>query len=411
MKDKAIVSDSRKAIKYRGPECLNCHHPLDLSDRFCPYCGQLNTTKRLSLKDFFGEFVLSFINYDSRFRYTVKDLLFKPGTITLNYVEGKRLKYANPFRFFLSVSIIYFLLTGFLNYFEPNMQSQYWGTDNFKIFNTDFEEDQAIPTDSLTTLDSTAVDSLQQKSALPSNYQPPEELEQLNFIKRTRKKFEIFSAFYKKSEIKSPRVALDSLKYDTSFTNRWLYERNEAIERAESNPLLFIQAVLSKIPFFIFFFTPLFALVFLLLYFKRIPFNEILRKLETTQNKTLHILINRIPILSVAIKYTIALFLKIFVVRRKINYMEHMIFIFHIFTFVFLVLLLVAIPDFLIGDDIFSALFIVFVGPFYFYKALRNFYKQRRAITIFKFFLLNIVFLFLAVSTGSIFFIVTAALY
>ena len=51
---------------------------VEISDRYCSYCGQLNSTKKLSLQDYFGEFIISIVNYDSRFRYTIKDLLFKP---------------------------------------------------------------------------------------------------------------------------------------------------------------------------------------------------------------------------------------------------------------------------------------------------------------------------------------------
>jgi hypothetical protein len=110
VKETPIKANSRKAKRYRGVECLNCGHPLDLTDRFCAYRGQINTTKRLTLKDFISEFVLSVFTYDSKFWYTLKDLLFKPGRITRNYVDGKRLHYANPFRFFLSASIFYFIL-------------------------------------------------------------------------------------------------------------------------------------------------------------------------------------------------------------------------------------------------------------------------------------------------------------
>ena len=97
--NKLSKSSSRKAVKFRGPSCLNCGHPLELTDKYCSNCSQLNTTKQLSIKDFLHEFFSSILTYDSRLRYTLKDLLFKPGTITKNYVEGQRLKYANPFRF------------------------------------------------------------------------------------------------------------------------------------------------------------------------------------------------------------------------------------------------------------------------------------------------------------------------
>ena len=129
---KSVSQKSRKHFKYRSNECLNCGQPLDLSDVYCPYCSQLNSTKALSLKDFIGEFVNSIVSYDSRLRYTVFDLLFRPGRITRNYVEGQRLKYANPFRFFLSVSIIYFILFGIINTYV---------TDEGTKFNSNFTEE------------------------------------------------------------------------------------------------------------------------------------------------------------------------------------------------------------------------------------------------------------------------------
>ncbi|MCX2764380.1 hypothetical protein [Aquimarina muelleri] len=64
--------------KYRGIECLNCGVPLDTIDRYCHHCGQINTTKKLSFKDFFNEFFASIFSYDSRLRHTIIALLFRP---------------------------------------------------------------------------------------------------------------------------------------------------------------------------------------------------------------------------------------------------------------------------------------------------------------------------------------------
>jgi len=112
-----VSENNRRHYRYRSNECLNCGQPLDLTDVYCSYCSQLNSTKQLSLKDFFSEFFNSIVSYDSRLRYTVSDLLFRPGRVTKNYSKGQRLKYANPFRFFLSVSIIYFLLNSLISTF------------------------------------------------------------------------------------------------------------------------------------------------------------------------------------------------------------------------------------------------------------------------------------------------------
>ena len=104
----------RKALKYRGESCLNCNHKLDKSDRYCPNCSQLNSTRKLHFKDFFFEFFAGIFAYDSRLIRTLKTLAFKPGKITREYIAGRRMHYANPFRFYLSVSIIFFLLWGII---------------------------------------------------------------------------------------------------------------------------------------------------------------------------------------------------------------------------------------------------------------------------------------------------------
>ncbi|EAQ39010.1 hypothetical protein MED134_00285 [Dokdonia sp. MED134] len=397
MKETPVKSNSRKAMKYRGVECLNCGHPLDLTDRYCAYCGQINTTKRLTIKDFFNEFVLSVFTYDSRFRYTVKDLLFKPGTITRYYVEGKRLKYANPFRFFLSASISYFILLAIIGFINGNNDLDF--TDEGVVqLNVDQAKDDIdsikeitkdIDLNELQNLNNEEAQLLEEKinNTVEKSVKKLKERKQAQEAKKdsivkvpydTRAessingiyleniftKGEIFYDFYEYTDISDPREALDSLKYSKTRTNVFLYSKNEDIKRVKDNPARFLRFLASKIPFFLFFFAPIFALFLWLIYSK-----------------------------------------------KKFNYMEHLVFIFHIFSWVFLVLLIALIPDLLIGDEIVASLLLILVGPFYFYKALRNFYKQKRRWTILKFVFLNIVFYLGATLFAVIFFAITAFLF
>ncbi|MBT8275830.1 MAG: DUF3667 domain-containing protein [Bacteroidia bacterium] len=419
--DKPVQAKGRKAMKYRASECRNCGHPLELTDRYCSYCSQLNTTKNLQLKDFFGEFIGSIITYDSKFRFTLKDLLFRPGIITRNYVNGQRLKYANPFRFFLSVSIIYFILQGLISTFTGNSQLI---KESPSIGNTGIivDPDGDNPLLSTPDIDSLRVDSVISKNKnlarldsilaknnidlkkneldsilsqenidinevnvdsmvnafdfLPfirGNKEPSydliaeETLDTMSWFNRNFKRFVLYRDFYKTTEIKNPLIALDSMNHENTGYNRWAYSKNESIERIENNPREFFQYLLEKTPFFLFFFTPIYACFFWLIYSKK--------------------------------KYT---------------YMEHMIFIFHIFSFVFLAGIICMIPDSIIagGDDniVFSVV-LTFIGPIYFYKALRNFYKQNRLITIIKFILLNWIFWIGATVAALLFFAITAAMY
>ena len=94
---------------------LKLRTSLDLSDRFCANCGQLNTTKKLSFKDFFLEFFGGIFSYDSRMNRSLTTLIFHPGKISESYIKGVRTKYVNPFRFFLSIAILFFLVYSFSN--------------------------------------------------------------------------------------------------------------------------------------------------------------------------------------------------------------------------------------------------------------------------------------------------------
>lgn len=381
IENKKISEKNRRHFKYRSNECLNCSQPLDLSDVYCPYCSQLNTTKQLSLKDFFSEFLNSVVSYDSRLRYTISDLLFKPGTITRKYVEGKRLKYANPFRFFLSVSIVYFLITSLIATFAPSASPFFNINDTNDTENkveeasrTVVENTQDLPPDVQTMLaesipkdiEEKKIDTIKKKEAKKKTFESisEESLDTLNWANRAVERFTLYNRFYEYSEIKDPIKALDSIGHENTSYNRWFYNKNKTIERIKEDPYGFVDYLSSKIPFFLFFFTPFFAFFFWLIYSKK--------------------------------KYT---------------YVEHVIFIFHIFSFLFLAMLISLIPDTIIGDELFVAILFIIIGPFYFYKALRNFYGQNRVTTIIKFIFLNIVFLISANIAALLFFTVSAAVY
>ena len=100
---------NRKDLKYRGTQCINCETSLDISEKYCHHCGQLNSTKKLTIKDFIEEFFANFYAYDSRLRNSILSIFTKPGVLAREFNVGKRHTYANPFRLFLSVSIILFI--------------------------------------------------------------------------------------------------------------------------------------------------------------------------------------------------------------------------------------------------------------------------------------------------------------
>lgn len=216
------IFKERHQLKYRSTECLNCHHPLDLSEQYCPNCGQLNSTKKLAFNDFFNEFFAGIFAYDSRLNRTLGVLLFKPGKISKDYIQGKRVRYANPYRFYLSASIIFFLI---------------WSiTRDFEGIQTTPDPKEAAVMDSILIreraqnpqLDSlllSRVPPIPDTSTSKVVYYSEKELDTLSFVNRTHKKLEMFFNHYERTEEKNIDEALEELDYSNTRFNHWLYKK------------------------------------------------------------------------------------------------------------------------------------------------------------------------------------------
>ena len=121
-----MKSITRFTKNLHGKKCLNCERELSVEDNFCPRCGQVNDMNRLSVKQYFSEYLSGFFEFDNRFLRTVIPLLIKPGTVSKNYVNGRRIYYANPFQLYLHITILFFLLVGVfktIDSFKPGAQS------------------------------------------------------------------------------------------------------------------------------------------------------------------------------------------------------------------------------------------------------------------------------------------------
>lgn len=346
-------------MKYRGTRCLNCDHPLDISDKFCPNCGQINSTKKLSFSDFFNEFFAGLFAYDSRIRRTLRTLLFSPGKISKDYIRGKRMYYANPFRFYLSSSIIFFIIWSFSTDFEGINQPNP-GIENLS------EEERAEIQENLDRIpvanNPLKVDSLlteqqpteTEEDTYQEYYVDEEELDSLPFYNSMWKQFDLYRRFHKEVKISDPITALDSLQHSPTLYNRWFFKKAVNFNLIEDNPEIFVNYFIGKLPFIIFFYLPVFALFIWLLYSFQ-PF----------------------------------------------NYMEHLIFTFHVQSTFFVIMgISLILEDLFLMGSINGFAICLFL--FYLYKAMRRFYGQNRFLTFVKFIILNGIFLILALIAAFI---------
>lgn len=91
----------------QGEPCRNCGEIV--AERYCTRCGQLASNFH---RPFFSLVMSSLADtfaLDSRLWRSVPMLLFRPGRMTRNYLDGKRARYVPPFRLFLLTSVIFFL--------------------------------------------------------------------------------------------------------------------------------------------------------------------------------------------------------------------------------------------------------------------------------------------------------------
>lgn len=91
--------------------CQNCFHVVE--NKFCPNCGQKNTETRQSFAHLFTHFVEDFTHYDNAFWTTIKNLLFKPGLLTKEYLSGKRQRFVPPVKLYIFVSFVTFFYSAY----------------------------------------------------------------------------------------------------------------------------------------------------------------------------------------------------------------------------------------------------------------------------------------------------------
>ena len=89
--------------------CLNCDAPLHGS--FCSQCGQRAVPPHPTLKELAGDTVSELVGWDGKFAETIRTLFRKPGELTREWIEGRRVRYISPWRLYLTASLLYFVVT------------------------------------------------------------------------------------------------------------------------------------------------------------------------------------------------------------------------------------------------------------------------------------------------------------
>lgn len=76
---------------------------------FCPRCGQSSATARYRLSNALKNIAGGFFNIDNGFGRTLIDLLYRPGHLMREFVQGKRALYFRPFQMLFILAAIYIM--------------------------------------------------------------------------------------------------------------------------------------------------------------------------------------------------------------------------------------------------------------------------------------------------------------
>ena len=342
-------------------DCLNCG--TIVQGKYCHVCGQENIVPKETFWSMVIHFFYDITHFDGIFFTTSKDLLFKPGFLSKEYMKGRRKSYFHPVRMYVFTSAFFFLI--FFSFFSPIGTI----TTNTEIPITP-ERRAKIIADVEASLKSKTGDSVV--------------LKQLAILMDTSKQVTL-SDIWALTDQESPSVSVDGKKYKSkkeydslqqllpvSERHGWFMRRmvinsievNKKFENDPDNALRSIgDKVLHKLPYMLLLSLPLFALLLKLVYIR----------------------------------------------RKNFYYADHGVFSIHLYVFTFLMLLVL----FSLGE-LFSVLkwdwfgwvvFIFLLGIyFYLYKAMRKFYEQRRGKTILKFLIVSLFSFIMMITLLALFF-------
>lgn len=347
----AVVNKSEQP----DARCLNCDVSLD--GQYCWNCGQRGNTRLISLMELVRDAVGDMFELDSRMWRTLLPLLRRPGYLTAEYLRGRRARFMPPFRMYLVLSFVFFLLMRAIGDGSPTIN---------------FNGDVALSEEERTEMNE-ALDEATRRGDLS-----PE----------IRERVEATVAALEAGESageQQPRATGDSVEGPAQSDSDAGTDGEEAAatdDREDEDDRFYCQIGVSDtgIPWIDERITP-----------ERVQ--AVCDDIKSDSGRRfLEKVAQNTPVAALALLPLLALLLKMMYPLSRRYYVEHLLLLVHYHSFAFLAvslaylynvsLGLTAAPDWLfIIPNVLVGMYI----PFYLYKAMRRVYEQGRFITIIKY--------------------------
>lgn len=319
--------------------CLNCN--AQLQGKYCHICGQENIESRETVWHLVSHFFEDITHFDGKFFNTLKLLTFRPGFLSREYMMGRRASYLNPIRMYVFTSAFFFLI--FFSFFKIDEEGIAVNNINNKTL------PQIAKMDSAAFADFT-------RNINRNDNKPDTPMTREQFSKYVGGVFKTSGISLNNRHFKT-RAAYDSARSAGTIRDNWLI-RQLAYKVIDLNAKYNNDA------------------------------DKILSAFKSTLFHSLpQMLFISLPLLALLLKF-------LYYRRKQFYYVNHAIFSIHLYIFIFIAMLVLfgisKLNDQLHWKTITVLSVFMYLGLFFYeYKAIRNFYGQRRGRTILKFVLLN----------------------
>ncbi len=351
----------RRKERQRAPltHCENCGAPL--AGHYCAQCGQPAIDYRRSFRHVIVDILDSFLNWDSKFFATIGLLIAKPWRLTNEFLSGKRVRYVHPLRLYLLASILFFFA---VNYWAKSIHLQ---------------------PSNLSPSDRAELDTDLRKEGLPPEIRGKIE----NALKPE-------SSSPEESKTGEASKGKDAAPEPNAKTDNALRKEGDRKDQGDFGPLLQFGADNPATPFESWVETRA---------------KEKIGEHGTKAQLFLVPVINNLPYMMLCCIPLFAIVLKILYMRRRVFYIDHLVYALHIHSFVYLCIMLIVLITLGLNRVIHGALAGWIVGALWFafavqiFSSIRRVYRQGWFFTIFKFFAGGFVYLLvLSVALAATFF-------
>jgi uncharacterized protein DUF3667 len=362
--------------KQRPPltHCENCGAPL--SGPYCGQCGQPAIDYRRSFGHVLLDVLNEFLNWDSKVFATIALLIVKPWRLTNEFVAGHRVRYVHPLRLYLLASILFFFAVNFgakgIRFDPTKFPDEKRAEVAAAIADKRGEIEAELSKENLTPDQrekvQKALDYLTKPTSSATTTPTPEETPSPTAAPGISPTAESGQQTYGPVGDR-PFVVFNDAKSTTPF-ERWIEGRaKEKMGEHGTKMGLFISTLFSNLPYMILCCIPLFALV-----------------------------------------------LKVLYIRRRLFYIDHLIYALHIHTFFYAGIMLIVLATIglnrfapgAIAGWLIALLWIAFVTQIF--LSIRYVYRQGWFFSIFKFLFGGFVYLMVLLFALAITFFATLAL-